>query len=105
MYFNNGYLCQVCGPIPKAKTGKINKVSHNLCPDCRIPVTEWVKPAGERPGRCATCGNCKFKSKVYRGDNPKFKELRGHIWRGCLVCKEVYDSDIEKVLKKGELPQ
>ena len=100
--FNNGFLCRSCGPIPKAKTGKINKVSHNLCPECRMPVTEWVKPMGERPGRCATCSNCDFKSVVYRG---KQKSLRGHILRGCQVCKEVFDTDTETVLQKGELPQ
>jgi len=57
-------------------------------------------PLNEVEGRCSTCGGCKFKSKVYRGENPK---LKGHILRGCLICREVLDSDTEKVLKKGEL--
>jgi hypothetical protein len=105
MYFNNGFKCPNCGPIPKAKTGNINKVAHNLCPDCRIPVSAWVRPIEERPGYCGTCGKCVFKSKVYRGENPKFKHLRGHILRRCLICTEVLDSDTEKILQKGTLPQ
>ena len=59
-------------------------------------------PFNERDGYCGTCGKCSFKSIVYRGKN---KSLRGHILRGCLICKEVLDSDTEKVIKKGELPQ
>lgn len=60
-------------------------------------------PLNEVVGRCGCCGSCNFKSKVYRGDNPKFKHLRGHILRGCQICKEVFDTDTEKVLIKGEL--
>jgi hypothetical protein len=102
MNFNHGFDCPNCGPIPKAKTGTINKVSHNLCPDCKVPVSAWERPVKERPGRCGYCGNCDFKSVVYRGKN---KSIRGHILRGCQVCKEVFDTDTEKVIKKGELPQ
>ena len=59
-------------------------------------------PLNEVVGRCGCCGGCNFRSKVYRGNNPKFKELKGHIIRTCLFCEEVLDSDTEKVLRKGE---
>ena len=98
MDFNRGYICKDHGPMEKA----ITRNKRFVCPLCTKDVKPWEKPIEERPGRCGLCGKSNFKSIVYRGKN---KSLRGHILRGCLYCKEVLDSDTEKVIKKGELPQ
>jgi hypothetical protein len=98
MDFNIGFICKEHGPMEKA--GSKNK--RNICPICSKDVEKWEKPLEERPGRCGTCTKSKFKSVVYRG---KQKSLRGHILRGCLYCKEVFDSDTEKIIQKGKIPQ
>ena len=89
MNFNRGYICKDHGPMEKA----ITKNKRFVCPLCTKDVKPWEKPLEERPGRCSFCTGASFKLAVYKHD----------ILRCCKNCKEVYNVDKEKILKKGEL--
>jgi hypothetical protein len=92
MTFNKGFYCSNCGPIPNSKKRSINKTQYDLCPNCDNIVTPWERPLNERTGRCSNCGNASFTLAI----------VKHHLLRCCKRCKEVYDIDADKVIRKGE---
>lgn len=88
------FKCRKCdwiGNKPKEKS--VNKVKYKTCPECSDLVDTYVIPMNERVGRCFTCGHAKFKLAI------TYKQLL----RGCRNCGEIYNTDTEKVIVKGEL--
>jgi uncharacterized Zn finger protein len=92
MTFNKGFLCPTCGPIEKSKKKTIKKQQYDTCPNCGEIVTKWERPLNERAGRCQNCGNASFTLAI----------VKHHLLRCCKQCKQVYDVDAEKVIRKGE---
>lgn len=92
MTFNKGFLCPTCGPIEKSKKRSIKKQQYDTCPECGQIVTVWERPLNERAGRCHNCGNASFTLAI----------VKHHLLRCCKVCKEVFDTDTGKVIRKGE---
>ncbi|QFR56283.1 hypothetical protein PPK15_gp70 [Bacillus phage 000TH010] len=97
MTFNHGFMCPNCGPVPDSKKKTVNKVQHSACKRCDSIVKPWSRPMNERVGRCSTCGGASFSSAM--GKN----KLRGHILRKCKDCGEVFDTDTNAVLRKGNM--
>jgi len=90
---NYGYIC-ICGWIGAKPTKKtIKKIPYNICPSCSKVVKEFVKPLNKRVGRCATCGNSKFKLSLNYH----------HLLRKCDICGEIFDTDTMQAIKKGEM--
>jgi hypothetical protein len=90
--FNHGFMCALCGPIPKANKKTINKIPHNICPDCMQIVEVWERPENERPGRCSNCGYGSFKLAI----------VKGHLLRNCKKCTQVFDTETEKIIREGK---
>lgn len=90
--FTKGFKCALCGPIEKAKTKTINKVKHNICPECLNIVVLWDRPLKERSGHCSNCGYASFKLAIVNGD----------LLRCCKRCMEVVNTDKNcEVVRKG----
>ncbi|MBU5342314.1 hypothetical protein [Caldifermentibacillus hisashii] len=89
--FNKGYYCHSCGPIQTSVKRTRKGEKFNTCPNCGQVVTEWERPLNERDGRCRTCGNGSFNLKIENH----------HLLRVCKNCGEIYDTDNEKITKKG----
>lgn len=90
--FNKGYYCTNCGPIQTAKKRTRKGERVTTCPNCGQVVTEWERPLNERIGRCRTCGGAAFKLKMNNH----------HLLRICKNCGEVFDTDEEKIIQRGD---
>lgn len=90
--FVKGFICALCGPIPKANKKTVNKRPYNICPTCMKFVEVWERPEKERAGRCFNCGGGGFTLAI----------VNSHLIRKCKQCGECYDTDAAKVIRKGE---
>jgi ribosomal protein S27AE len=103
MSFNNGFECPKCGPIPikGVKKKSIAKTQYTVCITCEHVVTPWTRPLNERIGCCGNCGAASFMAAVSKTDI-KGVATKGDILRCCKLCQEVYNTDTEKVVRKGK---
>jgi hypothetical protein len=91
--FTKGFKCALCGPIEKAKTKTINKIPHNICPECMGFVEVWERPLNERSGRCSHCAYGSFTSAIVKGD----------LLRCCKRCLQVENVDKNmQIVRKGK---
>lgn len=90
--FNKGFKCPNCGPVESAKKKTINKVQYDTCPNCSSIVSKWDRPLNERDGRCGNCGNGAFTLAL----------VKSQLLRCCKVCKEVYNTDRNNIVREGD---
>lgn len=93
MSFNNGWMCDNCGPVEESKERSINKVKHKCCKICGGIVKPWARPDNERSGRCGNCANGSFKLAI----------TKHRLLRCCKKCGEVVDTEIENhIVREGD---
>lgn len=92
MTFNQGWLCEKCGPVKESKKRTIQRIRRDCCKGCGGIVTPWERPLNERPGRCGNCANAGFKLAV----------VKGQLLRNCKKCSEVINPETKKIIRKGK---